>query len=124
MKTFQELFEPKPQGEKKFYKIHDPKLKVVVDPKVDKANNDEFDASNVKTFDRQKYRFGAKPEQDANGQFCDEQEELDEMRKQRLNAVSSKKILDAYRAKVQSDDEKHLKKHGSDWNRKHYPEKK
>jgi hypothetical protein len=72
MKTFAELFEPKAEGEKKFYKLHDPKLIIKVDPKVAKTNDDEFNAGNVKVFDRQKYRYGATPEHDTNGQFCDD----------------------------------------------------
>ena len=72
MKSFQELFTPEPKGEKRFYKIHDPVKVSKADPK-DKAINDkEFDASNVSTFDRKKFRYGAEPHKNTHGNVCDD----------------------------------------------------
>jgi len=93
MKSFQELFTPEPKGEKRFYKIHDPVKVSKADPK-DKAIDDkEFDASNVSTFDRKKFRYGAEPHKNTHGNVCDdgayEDDEEIKNEAEKLGALSS-----------------------------------
>lgn len=85
MKKFSELFEPKPKGEKDFYHLHDPEKIFPVDDDVKKTDDDMFNASNVKAFDRKKYRYGAKPLEDTNGEYC-ESEQLDEAKIAKFDA--------------------------------------
>ena len=67
MFTFKELFEPIPDGEKKFVAKHIKKAT----PDAAKNDDEIFTASNVKAVNRGSNRMGSAPKKDANGQDSD-----------------------------------------------------